>query len=856
MLDLLAKTWKLSPVNAIRKALQLGFAVPPGVPIEDLLEEHLQKFTYVREKHQAFWKQCIADFFTAGSAELRKFQRYLGMTDSPSNLVGQSDWFLVGASTKVAADAFLNPSRNREEVKRLAELTGRKDLRHGSEIFRGRDWGDVLVIPFYDLPGRLAGFTFVGRQMRYPEDFVHKSLWHRNVSYESSITMLPSVYSQEHPQFGNAVFVVDDVLTALRLQLRRMKTSSIPLPVVATYLNDKEVTSPFLSWMAPEALIYWSLRGDPRMIGRAQAVGARVSTYQVTEAEMSINIRSYEPLELLSFVKQRSVTWEEAVERVVATQTTDAIEETFLTINLPGPTLRQFIDTRADPLRKRLQTIYRKRPDTKSVNVGSLVVFEQRGCWYISRPSGTCRISDAIVRIETVLQTAKNKQYYSGIIRFNDEDIPFTAPAEPIDENLFTWARHFLLSQGKGMMQFVRGYGPQGAAIAVAFHKPRTIRGSDVVGWDTERRQFNLPKYAITWQGEVLSEGAPCFEDELAPALKLELPEPLDPKIVAQLSEASEETSIFWAMAACVASNVTAPAMFNTTFGTALCGQGAISVGAAAALLLGCPETQMPSIQTPHRTRVVSRKAKHRWPTLFHSAFSNVNFSAIDTWLTKPQARQAILTTSYYTAQVLATRGTWNVIHCPSKLGTLHGIDRSARMVMPAYLQHLCLRRLEVNYEHTNPVLVTLDDLAYWFKDACGGNPATVLNAKKVLTAAGTLPVGRAFLDMVFELRQDKKLVIAPVDVVCYTRERPCIVQVPDKNLIWLPQDAICAAIYERATLYPTRDAITQSFQDEGCLFQVGDYQSTKGWYLDREWFNQRCEEWFSRSNIPCPLQL
>ena len=142
------------------------------------------------------------------------------------------------------------------------------------------------------------------------------------------------------------MFVVDDIVAALRLQLRRMKTSSIPLPVVSTYLNDKSPRPEFLSWLAPESLVYWSLRGDPRIIGRAQAVGARVSTYHVSEAEMAMNLRSYEPLELLSFVKNRSVPWETAVERIVETQTTDAIEETFLTLNLPGPVVRQFIETR------------------------------------------------------------------------------------------------------------------------------------------------------------------------------------------------------------------------------------------------------------------------------------------------------------------------------------------------------------------------------------------------------------------------------------------------------------------------------------------------------------------------------
>ena len=56
------------------------------------------------------------------------------------------------------------------------------------------DWNDLLVVPFFDLPGRLAGFLYAGRQLRHPEDFIYRQLWYRkqaSAEPQSTLTMLP-----------------------------------------------------------------------------------------------------------------------------------------------------------------------------------------------------------------------------------------------------------------------------------------------------------------------------------------------------------------------------------------------------------------------------------------------------------------------------------------------------------------------------------------------------------------------------------------------------------------------------------------------------------------------------------------
>lgn len=41
-------------------------------------------------------------------------------------------------------------------------------------VFRGKEWGDVLMVPFYDLPGRISCLLCVGRQGDPEQDYVIK----------------------------------------------------------------------------------------------------------------------------------------------------------------------------------------------------------------------------------------------------------------------------------------------------------------------------------------------------------------------------------------------------------------------------------------------------------------------------------------------------------------------------------------------------------------------------------------------------------------------------------------------------------------------------------------------------------
>lgn len=100
----------------------------------------------------------------------------------------------------------------------------------------GKGWGDVLAIPCYDLPGRICGFEFIGRQAG-PEDRLY---------YSGGLDRLGRAQLQPTPlaeaglaggaqllerdaRAGQSVLAVADATLLLRLQVRHFAVS-LPMP--------------------------------------------------------------------------------------------------------------------------------------------------------------------------------------------------------------------------------------------------------------------------------------------------------------------------------------------------------------------------------------------------------------------------------------------------------------------------------------------------------------------------------------------------------------------------------------------------------------------------------------------------
>src|SRR4051812_4434033 len=123
---------------------------------------------------------------------------------------------------------------------------------------------------YYDLPGRLCAFTFIGRDGT-PADRVYRprrvldrggSNQHaRQPPYlaEAGLAGLETVEAAL-PCFGRVAFAVGDVTLALRLQLRHFATSTRPLPLVCRHEGGGALTRTAWRVLAGREVVFWAWR--------------------------------------------------------------------------------------------------------------------------------------------------------------------------------------------------------------------------------------------------------------------------------------------------------------------------------------------------------------------------------------------------------------------------------------------------------------------------------------------------------------------------------------------------------------------------------------------------------------------
>jgi hypothetical protein len=140
-------------------------------------------------------------------------QRHFGVLSSAEDWKSRTGRF-IGSANRKETDAVLEPTRT-------ANWDAVKTKRSGScpsRNFTGKKWDDLLVIPYWDLPGRICAFLFIGRDGKMHQDVKYKSLIHG--SDEAGLAMLPALMDGRHSHFGHTKFIMCDLDVAIRFHAR------------------------------------------------------------------------------------------------------------------------------------------------------------------------------------------------------------------------------------------------------------------------------------------------------------------------------------------------------------------------------------------------------------------------------------------------------------------------------------------------------------------------------------------------------------------------------------------------------------------------------------------------------------
>lgn len=483
----------------------------------DLAYENIPEYDGIisaQEHDIAFFEESHKALMTTGTRHpvLINFQLH-----TESNLE------LLGATNKDALDALLDTN---------------------SKVRRS----PLLVVPYYDVPGRIASIRvyYNGKhRLEYKE-------FSRNSSKKHGMFMLGQIQP-----YSDIVIAVPDPLLAFRMHNRFANDGSKP-PQIISYSDKTNCWGSVLC----RRVVLWVDSLNIETLLHAKKADALVSLYNPIE-NYGAHLATYTGQTWKNSVMKSAVQWQRVVGDWLLRETPQVIQHTLgrlkLTSGERSEVLHAFADK--DTAQERIKEIFDLQVSSIEVSVDNQRIVERNGKLYGPSPFGNAeiQISDAVVRLEKVISYEDDANYYVGHIHRAGRSAPFHISVEQANKGgtIKNWIENFCINNGLGCPVVSRRWGKHLLNIARAFVGPVPVdRRKNRVGWSEDQGSFMFPR-VIVKDGQILQDdtnvilpGVPCSGIRNSD---------LGPNGVLSLLEDTELNATFWATLACMANNMAAP---------------------------------------------------------------------------------------------------------------------------------------------------------------------------------------------------------------------------------------------------------------------------------------------------------
>jgi hypothetical protein len=820
--ELTAAVGDISVGSAVLKLATRGLPILPEL-LEPVWLDRYEKRSDFRRRTMAFWKAARSSTGNTGNTgpAQRKLGIAPGVTLSP-------EWprrggRFVGHCKAIQAEELLRPVALNYRLSIGKSSAGNAGWR---PLFRGRGWDDLLVVAYHNMPGRLAGFLFIGREARWPDDFIFAPC-----SGMASPTMGVSMFEAAlppHREFGATIFVVEDPVLALRIQIRHLIDTDVPLPVVGAW----GAAEPRCIWpsMPRRDLVHWSPEPDGRLIARARLSCGRVALAP-TGTAIAGHLERSRPSLALRGMLAAAQPWDAALEALLGRLSPARAEELVLSLKLKPDETSSFLRACTDDTRARLSALFMDAGKPRGVTISGKTIIESGGAWRVAKTGEL--VCDAVLRVEQVIRTAAGGVSYRGRIEYRGQSLPFWAPDREIEKDTLRWVRTKVGQAGLGEVVIGSIYwSKRMLTIAQQFEPPRAARGLDVVGWDEAINAFTLPQFVLRGNGEVAVPDYVVPAEALLPAAALAPPEGLTPGARVAPARRDAPGSLFWAAATCLLADILAPALGLPRCSTALAGDGAVAVGAATALAFGCVAARIPdsyhfavSAQAHHMVTA------HRWPVLLRRTDAPAGSLSSKALTAFPAG--IVAAAAPWMADSLTLLGGWHVITASqpaaADLATEHG-----GTILRAYLKDLCERRLYLEIQGTLLEAIHADLIAWYGQFA---SPLAIEESWPYIRPDDPAAHPDRFGLLVADLIACGELHLAKPGT-----NRPQVVVLLGDDKAHIPKWGVNEGLTRKRAVLLDADAISTRLSAAGVLLDERDQDYVAGWVVPERWLRQHMD--------------
>lgn len=847
LVELAAAVWEIEVPAAISKLDGLGqFS---DLITDDDVVAYMRDHVNYRKRLSTFWDAARLAPMQHATPSVRLLLRKFGLLDaSNSPTWPERAGRFIGSSTSKAVEELFSPLSYDDQLR--ANHDGKSSVRRGGgpgkrRMFVGHGWQDVLVVPYFDLPGRICGFLIVGREAD-PEagDFIYKRAnfgSNREIAREAGVAMLPAISDSLGPDrnFGDTVFVIADPVVGLLLQTQRMRDSTVAFPLVLTYFSQQHQTLRLPPELEGRNLIFWG--SHPQLLYQAKMHDGKVSRYRISSAEVERRLNHRHALDWLRLILSDALPWQIAFRRELDKLDLPGVARLVESMRFSPAEMRDVIAGSYEAQRERLIASDPHRIGRNRVLVNGKTIVEIDTGWVVEATGE--QICNLALRVEKVATTDSDDCFYVGRASAKEVAYPFTVRKSDVDRRgLFNCVYDHLLNHGRGILNFQSRWSKHSAYIAMQFHEPDYVSRIERIGWQPAQECFQFPKFSIAYGGELNRSSLPVDNLRELPAFHLDHPGYFPLSDVRALSRRNNTTSLIWAVMAGVAHNLLAPALGRALNGLILDGEETASVCRAVSREIGCGIVSLSRKQRGQSDLdcVQSVCLKHGIPYLLECERPNLPMSA--EWADDAGIHNAILCLDGYRAAALAAQPGFFRVSSGEPSSPLGEFKELIRYLIPNWLHDVSRRKLAVDRKEEHFVLDVLRDISCWFQRQ-GGEPTAVLAAKQVLSVDAHSPAA-SFIRVLDRLYSDGLITATREGFDSPKRKTPVIVYISERSSgeagVWLPATDINRILAEQKCPAFDLAAVERSIRDEMAWRGEDTYKRVRGWLVDQQWFDDQ----------------
>lgn len=373
----------------------------------------------------------------------------------------------------------------------------------------------AFVLPFYDLPGRVANISLLLPNSRNVWQFVEASVKYTNANgpyVSGGIFTHPSVFDSPA---GSSIVLTDNLELAVRMHVKQFNRGFAPLQL-ACY-NDSHISTTDWQILSGKELVFWTSSMDPKVFAKAVSADGKIASNRSDVGEASDYVDNVAPTGVIKSLVERAKPWQACVEIIAEKWPNDRILAFVSKANLSPEMLHKVLNAFPSGVRSRLKRALDTDSPFRSLQTSKGRVEQRTSGWFHVDDKGEEMIIGAPFRLtHAVTQETGNDLTitYRGETRFRNRVIPFTIDKETFHSKPLKTIHDVIVKSGAGVPAYNPKYESIMGSIVLQFSSPDVVSGVSRFGYDQRNGTFVTPKGAFV-SGTREIRGVDCSESNV-----------------------------------------------------------------------------------------------------------------------------------------------------------------------------------------------------------------------------------------------------------------------------------------------------------------------------------------------------